>query len=147
MQQRVQSLISSMLSLKDVIGQAQWRSIGFSDLEQLAWSVDTALSLYSESEAYHKLAWLRSWMFWIELRQPNEGDEQKALTFYFYALVLSIVPLFPARYSESLTNVCVSRMEVMLQGMNEEVATVYGLLELMSYVQGMLLESELMGES
>jgi len=147
MQQRVRSLISSVVTLRDGIGPSRWRSIGFSDLEQLAWSVDSALSLNSESEIFHKLAWLRSWMFWIELRQPTESDEQKALTSYFYALVMSIVPLFPARFSESLTNVCVSRMEAMLQGVNEEMASAYGLLEMMSSVQGTLLESELMGQS
>lgn len=144
MQQRVQSLVSSVVAVKDIVGHSKWRSIGFADLEQLAWSVDSAISLESESEAYHKLAWLRSWLFWIELRKPNQGDEQHILACYFYALILSVVSFFPAQYSESLTNVCVRRMEVMLQGMNEEVANAYGLLELMSSVQGMLLESELM---
>ena len=139
--------MNSVTALGNTIGQPSWRSIGFSDLVQLAWSVDTALSLESESETFHKLAGLRSWMFWIELGRRNEGDEQQALTCYFYALLLSVLPLFPARYSESLANVCVNRMEGMLQEMSHEVASAYGLLELMSSVQGTLLESQLMGES
>jgi len=146
-QQRIHSLINSVTALGNTIGQPSWRSIGFSDLVQLAWAVESALSLESEPETFHKLAGLRSWMLWIELGRPNEGDEQQALTCYFYALVLSVVPLFPARYSKSLTNTCVDRMEAALQGMDQEVASAYGLLELMSSVQDILLESEVMGQS
>jgi hypothetical protein len=86
-------------------------------------------------------------MFWIELGRPNEGDEQQALACFFYALASSVVPLFPAQYSESLTNVCVNRMEATLQRMSQEVASSYGLLEIMSSVQGTLLEGQLMGNS
>ncbi|TVY68745.1 hypothetical protein LSUE1_G009769 [Lachnellula suecica] len=132
MQQRMQSFITSVMILNNAIGLQSWRSIGFEDLEQLARIVDATLSLESESEVFHKLAWLRSWMFWIELRRPNESDEQQVLTCYFYALVLAVVPLFPAKYSESLMRVCAGRIEGVLQGLSEEVVDGYRLLELAS---------------
>lgn len=74
-QQRIHTLMNSVTALGNSIGQSSWRSIGFSDLVQLAWSVDSALSLESESDTFHRLAGLRFWMFWIELGRPNEGDE------------------------------------------------------------------------
>ncbi len=36
----------------------------------------------------------------MDLREGNTGDEQRVLEALFYALVLTIVPLFPARYIE-----------------------------------------------
>lgn len=41
----------------------------------------------------------------MDLRKANESNEQLVLGVLFYALVLTIVPLFPARYVQSLVKV------------------------------------------
>lgn len=85
-----------------IFGVQKWREAGFEMLEKLAHSVDTGLSANSEAETYHQLAWLRSWLFWVDLRKMSKCDEQVLLTALFYALVLSVVPLFPAMYIDTL---------------------------------------------
>lgn len=86
-------------------------------------------------------------MFWIELGQPFEADEQRALVSYFYFLILAIVPLFPREYSGSLRSVCWDRIRDMTQEMSAEVANIYGLSELMTSAEGMLPDNKVAEKS
>jgi hypothetical protein len=116
---RVNSIIESIVAVKDAIGSAKWRGTGFAALETLARTIDAALCLEDEIEAYHQLAWLRSWMFWIDLRQTNGGTEEHILTGHFYALLLAVVPIFPARYQQSLADACQRRIRAARQAISE----------------------------
>lgn len=70
----------------------------------------------------------------MDLRKANKGDEQVLLGALFYALVLSVVPLFPARYTESLVEVAREKIE----GADEELVGLewedFGLLRLLEGV-------------
>ncbi|KAG0649481.1 hypothetical protein D0Z07_4504 [Hyphodiscus hymeniophilus] len=106
MRRRVTSITDSILDARGIIGTVKWQASGFAALETLARTVDFALSLEDEIETYHQLAWLRSWMFWIDLRQTDDSKQEHMLNVHFYALLLAVVPLFPARYQESLAEAC-----------------------------------------
>ena len=80
---RVSSITDSIVDVKGVIGTAKWHRAGFAALETLAHTIYTALSLENEIETYHQLAWLRSWMFWIDLRQIDGGKEEHMLNMHF----------------------------------------------------------------
>lgn len=103
-----------------------WRAIGFQDLEQLAHTVLEAISM-SESEIFGKLAWLRSWMFWIELRRTDGEDEQLALNCHFYALAAAAVPFYPAQCRSSLMRSNTSKMEKFMDDMSEKVINDFGI--------------------
>jgi hypothetical protein len=62
-------------------------------------------------------------MFWIDLRQTDGGKEENMLDFHFYALLLAVVPIFPASYQESLAEVCRGRIQVAKQVVSEYAAT------------------------
>ena len=68
------------------------------------------MHLPTEDDIFHSLSCLRSWLFWIDLRRDNFGDDQLALTAVLYALVLSVLPFFPSKYSMCMRDVCVSKM-------------------------------------
>ncbi|CZR69269.1 uncharacterized protein PAC_19169 [Phialocephala subalpina] len=102
---RVKLVLDSIFSASCIFGLQKWREAEFEALEKLANSVDAALAAESDDDTYHQLAWLRSWLFWMDLRKANTCDEQVLLGALFYALVLTVVPLFPARYAESLVEV------------------------------------------
>jgi hypothetical protein len=120
----VSSITDSIVGVKDVISSVKWRETGFAALEILARTIDAALYLEDEIEVYHQLAWLRSWMFWIDLRQTNGGIEEHLLTGHFYALLLAVVPIFPVRYQESLAAACRSRIQAARQAVNEDAASI-----------------------
>jgi hypothetical protein len=124
MKERVNSIIESIVDAKDVIGSARWEGAGFAALETLARTIDGALCLEDDVETYHQLAWLRSWMFWIDLRQTSDGAEEHILTGHFYALLLAIVPIFPTRYRESLAQACQRRMRVARQAIVDDTTLV-----------------------
>jgi hypothetical protein len=111
MYRRLNEIKDSILNILAVLGLERWNEIGFAELEKLVFSVEAAISEDSDIVAYHRLAWLRTWMFWIDLRRISSGDEQMALSAHFYALVLVAVPLFPAKYSESLIDICYKKIE------------------------------------
>ncbi|KAE9364810.1 hypothetical protein N431DRAFT_111360 [Stipitochalara longipes BDJ] len=111
MKHRVKEITESICNILQLLGLEKWKAIGFADLEKLAFSVEAALDEDSDAAAYHRLAWLRTWMFWIDLRRTTSGDEQVALSAHFYALVLVVVPLFPAKYFEGLIEVCFKKIE------------------------------------
>jgi hypothetical protein len=119
------------MNVNTAIGIQKWRTSGFEALERLACTVHAALSLTNEIEAYHQLAWLRSWMFWIDLRRTDGGDEQLALGGHFYALVLAVVPLFPTRYSEPLINVCIKKIDAAVQEISGEIEHGFGMSKLL----------------
>jgi hypothetical protein len=116
MKHRVKEITDSILNILQLLGLEKWKEIGFADLEKLAFSVEAALDEESDIAAYHRLAWLRTWMFWVDLRRTTSGDEQMALSAHFYALVLVVVPLFPVKYSEGLIEVCFKKIEGASEG-------------------------------
>lgn len=111
--------IKSLLAYtrKHHIRQSNWTPTGFEALTDLTALVEDAIRLPTEDEIFHGLAWLRSWLFWVDLRRDNVGDDQLALTAIFYALVLAVLPLFPPKYSVCLKDVCISKMEAATQQM------------------------------
>jgi hypothetical protein len=111
MKRLVKGITDSILNILQVLGLEKWKEIGFADLKRLAFSVEAAISEDLDTAAYHRLSWLRTWMFWIDLRRTTRSDEQVALTAHFYALVLVMVPLFPGKYSEGLINVCLRKTD------------------------------------
>ena len=124
MKQRVKSAVESIVKTKSVIGEAKWQGAGFAALETLAHTIDTALCLENEFEAYHQLAWLRSWMFWIDLRRTSSGPEEHMLSGHFYELLLAVLPIFPARYQESLAQACRRIMQMARQAIIDDTALV-----------------------
>jgi hypothetical protein len=124
--QRIKSIIDSIVGVKDTIGSTKWCGAGFGALEKLARTIDSALCLEDEIERYHQLSWLRSWMFWVDLRQTNEGKEEHTLTGHFYALLLAVVPIFPARYQESLAEACRRKMRVARLAISDDTTCVEG---------------------
>lgn len=129
MNRRIKEITESMCNILQLVGLEKWKEIGFADLEKLAFSVETAIEEESDTAAYHRLAWLRTWMFWVDLRRTTSGDEQVSLSAHFYALVLVVVPLFPAKYSEGLVEVCFKKIEAACEaGVNEK----FGLEELLN---------------
>jgi hypothetical protein len=129
-QYRVNEVIHSIQEAANIMAPEIWRAIGFEDLEQLAYTVLDAIPIESTSESYDKLAWLRSWMFWVELRITNGENEQLALSCHFYALLAAAVPLFPRRYRESLSHTTNAKMEKLMAEMNEDAAEGFGLYRL-----------------
>ncbi|KAH8594301.1 hypothetical protein B0O99DRAFT_687940 [Bisporella sp. PMI_857] len=111
--ERVTAVLDSIAYSKNVIGIAKWRAAGFEDLGRLAQVVRDAIFL-GESDRYHQLAWLRSWMFWVDLRQLKGLNEEHIMSALFYALLLAIVPVFPTRYLASLSTVCVRRIQTVI---------------------------------
>jgi hypothetical protein len=95
----------------------------FAALETLPRSVDTAVSLEDEIETFHQVAWLRSW---IDLRQTDDSKEEHMLKFHFYALLLAVVPIFPARYQESLAEACKRSIRVARQAIDKSTGLVDG---------------------
>jgi hypothetical protein len=128
MKHRVKEITESMCNILQLLGLEKWKEIGFADLEKLAFSVEAALDEESDTTAYHRLAWLRTWMFWVDLRRTTSGDEQVSLSAHFYALVLVVVPLFPAKYSEGLLEVCFKKIEGAAKAVTSEK---FGLTELL----------------
>lgn len=118
-----QKMMQRISSIKSMISHTRKHHIsrstptGFKALADLTTSVENAICMPTEDEIFHGLAWLRSLLFWIDLRMDNVGDDQLALTATFYALVLSVLPLFPAKYSMCLRDVCVSKMVTAKQQM------------------------------
>ena len=117
-----------MCNILQLLGLEKWKEVGFADLEKLAFSVEAALDEESDTVAYHRLAWLRTWMFWVDLRRTTSGDEQVSLSAHFYALVLVVVPLFPAKYSDGLIEVCLKKIEGAVEAVTSEK---FGLEELL----------------
>jgi hypothetical protein len=128
---RVSKIIESIQAATNVMAPEIWSAIGFQDLEQLAYTVLEATPLETESATYDKLAWLRSWMFWIELRRTNGENEQRALNCHFYALLAAVVPMFPARYQNSLLQSSTSKMRKIMDEMDDEEAAEFGLSKLL----------------
>ena len=128
MRSRIKEITNSILNILQLIGLEKWRENGFTDLEKLIFSVEAAVSEESDIVAYHRLAWLRTWLFWVDLRRTTTGDEQMALSAHFYSLVLVIVPLFPVKYSEGLIEICLKRIEGACKAVNNEK---FGLEELL----------------
>lgn len=112
--QQVGSVIDAVVKARNVVGRAKWRTMGFEDLGTLARVVEESL-LVTESERYHRLSWLRTWMFWLDLRQFMYGAEEHVLSGLFYVLLLAIVPLFPVKYRTSLRSVCMERIQASLE--------------------------------
>lgn len=131
MYQEVEEILNSIRATALLLGPEKWQTLEFWDLEQLALTVAEAIRLESDSESYHKLAWLRSWMFWIESRD-NKDEEQLVLSCLFYALISATAPLFPARYSNTLPPRCAERMETMIAEMADQNPLKSGLLSLLS---------------
>ena len=73
-----------------------------------------------ETDRYHELACLRSWLFWVELRRAESGTEESAVTGLFYALFLAIVLMFPPRYVASLSQVCRNRIKATVKVLEAE---------------------------
>ncbi|KAG9231477.1 hypothetical protein BJ875DRAFT_469445 [Amylocarpus encephaloides] len=131
MHQQVNSVLTFIQATAAILSPEQYRTAGFGDLEQLALTVREVISLTSSGgEIFHRLAWLRSWMFWIELRKPNDKVEGQVLACYFYALVAAIVPLYPSRYQAGLPGICSGRMHTFIEDLGRETVTKYGLVEL-----------------
>jgi hypothetical protein len=124
----------SILSVSMVFGFQRWRTVGFYDLEQLAKSVDKALGAGSDSETYHQMSWLRTWLFWMDLRKANSDDEQFVLEALFYALILTVAPLFPARYRESLVEVSTEKIRFADAELEPRWKGEFGLLELLEKI-------------
>jgi hypothetical protein len=133
MERRIKEITESICNILQFLGPEKWREVGFADLEKLAFSVEVALNEESDTAAYHRLAWLRTWMFWVDLRRATTGDEQVSLSAHFYALVLVVVPLFPAKYSEGLTQVCLKKIEGACEAVTSEK---FGLGELLDSARG-----------
>ncbi|KUJ06761.1 uncharacterized protein LY89DRAFT_790157 [Mollisia scopiformis] len=125
MRQGVSTIMNSISNAKSVIGLAKWHSTGFGCLETLARSINSAVSLENEVEAYHQLAWLRSWMFWIDLRQFDDSKEEHMLTAHFYGLLLAVVPIFPARYQQSLAEACRRMIQLSQEALDGSTVSVY----------------------
>ncbi|KAE8454180.1 hypothetical protein EG329_005105 [Mollisiaceae sp. DMI_Dod_QoI] len=89
MRSHVHLVLDCILGASRIFGLQKWRQTGFEDLEKLTKSVDAALAAESDAATYHQLAWLRSWLFWMDLRKSNIGDDQMLLGALFYALVLT----------------------------------------------------------
>jgi len=130
MRSLVKEVIKCIADATSVLGLQKWRATGFEALKRLAQVTEDALSVASEIEQYHQLACLRSWMFWVDLRRNNGEEEEKLLAALFYALVFAIVPLFPARFSTPLIEICLKRIKVGWEGMVFERAKSFGLLRL-----------------
>lgn len=111
---RIQAVCDSITNAQNVIGMDKWKAGDFPFLKNLTQQVQEALNL-NEYESYHRLACLRSWLFWVELRGANNGLEDVVVTGLFYALVLAILPIFPPRYMQSISNVCTSRIQATVQ--------------------------------
>lgn len=129
MHQKVAQVLNIIQTMAPLLGPEKWQTLGFDDLEQLALTLAEATRLKSDSESYHKLAWLRSWMFCIETT-VTKGDEQLALSCLFYALVSATVPLFPARYSNTLPHRCANSMETTIAEIADQSPLKSGLLGL-----------------
>jgi hypothetical protein len=71
----VKGITESILNILQVLGLEKWKESGFADLERLAFSVEAAISEDLDTAAYHRLAWLRTWMFWVDLRRTTRGDK------------------------------------------------------------------------
>ncbi len=110
MKQYVAEVSELILTTSSLIGLAKWRAAGFEELGILAQSVAGALCETDDVEQYHQLAWLHSWLFWIDLRKTNDAPEQLLLTAFFYGLVLAVLPLFPARYLQVLVEICIEKI-------------------------------------
>jgi hypothetical protein len=130
MEHRVNEVINSIRAAARFMAPEVGCAIGFQDLEQLARTVLESMSMDSESESYDKLAWLRSWMFWIELRRTNGENEQLVLNCHFYALVAAVVALYPARYWNSLPRTCIAKIGTSIDEVGKEVAAKFGLAKL-----------------
>jgi hypothetical protein len=92
--QEINSVLNSIGEAQESIGSAKWQSIGFASLETLARSINCAILLDDEIEAYHQLAWLRSWMFWIDLRQTDDSKEEHMLDDFSMLFCLLLCPSF-----------------------------------------------------
>lgn len=121
--------------MSSLIGLPKWRAVGFEELEKLVQSVSDALCETDEVEQYHQLAWLRSWLFWIDLRKTNNSPEQLLLTATFYGLVLAVLPLFPERYLQSLIEICVEKIENTQRVLGEDENDETGLGRLLELAQ------------
>ena len=63
-------------------------------------------------------------MFWIDLRPTDDSKEEHMLNFHFYGLLLAVVPVFPARYQESLAVACKRSIRVAKQAIDESTVLV-----------------------
>lgn len=126
----VKHVIECIADATSVLGLPKWRATGFEALKRLAQITEDTLSVPSEVEQYHQLACLRSWMFWVDLRRNNGEEEERVLAALFYALVFAIVPLFPARFSTPLIEICLKRIKAGWEGMPSERAKGFGLVRL-----------------
>ncbi|KAH7412880.1 hypothetical protein BKA64DRAFT_718861 [Cadophora sp. MPI-SDFR-AT-0126] len=111
MREHIAEVNTSLLDIASLIGLPKWRQIGFDDLEKLAHSVSAALCEGDETEQYHKLSGFRSWLFWTDMRKTDDSVEQVLLTAHFYGLVLAVLPVLPARYLETLHQICVEKIQ------------------------------------
>ena len=109
--QNISVVNTSMLDVASILGLPKWRQVGFDDLEKLAQSVSAALCESDETEQYHKLSGFRSWLFWTDLRRTDDSVERALLTAHFYGLVLAVLPVLPARYLETLHQICVEKIQ------------------------------------
>lgn len=107
-QEQFQGFLKAFLELKCIFSESQWQNSGFHEFEGLVNCVGEAISLGSDTARFHRLALLRSWMFWLDL-SPVIGTKGlgRMLRGYFYVLVFVAVPMFPASYAQQLAPTCV----------------------------------------
>lgn len=108
--EQLEALTRRMESTRESVGETTWCNTGLNDISRLAKSVKTALFCGSDAERYHELTWLRSWLFWFELRHTGYGEDWRTLTAWFYELLLVAVPMFPLSYQASLLQLCQCRL-------------------------------------
>lgn len=95
------------------------------------------MSEVDEVEQYHQLAGLRSWLFWTDMRKTDDAVEQILLTAHFYGLVLAVMPVFPARYKETLVEICAEKIDRALRALDDDNAE-FGLGYLLGLAQSYL---------
>lgn len=137
MKQNIANSTNSILNTSSLIGLPKWRAAGFEELEKLCQSVSDALCQTDEMEQYHQLAWLRSWLFWTDLRKVDNAMEQILLTAHFYGVVLAVLPLFPPRYLEPLVEICMEKIE-RAQNVSEADGSEFGLGRLLKLAHSYL---------
>ncbi|KAG4442405.1 hypothetical protein IFR05_002107 [Cadophora sp. M221] len=133
----IADLIHFILNTSNLIGLPKWRAAGFEELEKLACSVSDAMSEMNEAEQYHQLAGLRSWMFWTDMRKTDDSMEHILLTAHFYGLLLAVMPVFPARYIETLVEICAEKIDRAQQALGDDNDE-FGLGHLLSLAQSYL---------
>ena len=129
MRLQITRIIGSIHALRPILGEIEWRAAGFEELGKLGWIVDTALSLTSETERFHHLGLFRAWVFWFDVSRINEEENHlgKALVGHFYLMILTVAPIFPARYAIFLQRVCLEHIRNLRQSVGNDFKNSLGL--------------------